>query len=149
MPTLTGSLSDIGLAPLVGQATKIELSPSVAAVDGNGRVFASKPVEVTPNAAGGFSVDLASTTNLRPQGAHWVMRLIWRVNGSHMGWDFPPFKLHIGQDDLSLADAIQGDPSAWAQLLHVGVNPPSEERSVVAWIDTSGETAVVKRWENE
>lgn len=150
MPTITGTLSDIGLAPLTGLSPELRFTPSSSAVDGNGRVFASEPVTVSPNSAGAFSVELASTLNLVPKGTHWLLSLHWR-GGTADGegfpaTDFPPLKVFVGTDDVSIADAVAGDPKLWASLFHVGTEPPAKPVSGLIWIDTSGEVALIKKW---
>lgn len=89
MPTITGTLSDIGLEPLTGLSPVLRFTPSSPAVDREGRVFASKPVEVTPAPNGAFSVDLASTEGLSPVGAHWQVQVGWR-NPTADGTGFSP-----------------------------------------------------------
>ena len=151
MPVISGSLSDIGLAPLTGASPLLRFTPSSAAVDGNGRVFASKPVEVTPNSAGAFSVTLASTLNLVPKGTHWRLEVLFRSSSAdgagYTHSDFPPLKVFVGSADASIADAVAGDPALWASLLHVGTTPPAVLRAGLLWIDTSGAVAVMKKWE--
>lgn len=151
MPTVTGTLSDIGLAPLAGASPLLRFTPSASAVDGSGRVFASKPVEVSPNSAGAFSVSLASTLNLLPHGTHWRLEVSFRHSTADgAGYtlsDFPALQVHVGTSDTSISDAVAGDPTAWASLLHVGVEPPAVPRAGLLWIDTSGEVALMKKWE--
>lgn len=151
MPTITGTLSDIGLAPLTGLNPELRFTPSSSAVDGSGRVFASEPVTVTPNASGAFTVNLASTLNLMPRGTHWLLSVHWR-GGTADGQgfpalDFPPLKVFVGTSDASISDAVAGDPALWASLIHVGTEPPAKPIPGLIWIDTSGEVALMKKWE--
>ena len=150
MPTITGTLSDIGLAPLTGLNPELRFTPSSSAVDGSGRVFASEPVTVTPNASGAFTVNLASTLNLMPRGTHWLLSVHWRGgtadNQGFPATDFPPLKLFVGASNASIADLLT-DPGGWAGRIFIGTEPPADPSAWVAWIDISGETPLWKEWE--
>lgn len=110
MPTVSGRLLDIGLAPLAGLNPVLEFRPSSAAVDSRSRVFPSRQVEVTPDPTGAFSVSLASTDELLPIGAHWKVRVKW-LSATADGRNFPPsddlpFKLFVPPEGGDIADLI-------------------------------------------
>lgn len=130
MPTITGTLSDIGLAPLTGLNPELRFTPSSPAVNREGRVFASKPVEVTPNSSGAFSVDLASTVDLVPRGTHWRVQVLHRSPSADASGftvsDFLPLKLFV-TGDTTIGDAIgEFTPN---DFVYVGEDAPNSAKS--------------------
>lgn len=110
MPLVTGTLTDIGLEPLTGLSPRLLFTPSAPAVRVDGRVFASKPVEVVPAADGSFSVDLASTDGLSPRHTHWRLQVQFRASTSGAGGftasDFLPFELFVPLAGGPIGDLI-------------------------------------------
>lgn len=150
MPTITGTLSDIGLAPLTGLSPVLRFTPSAPAVSREGRVFASKPVEVTPNSSGAFSVDLASTVGLIPRGTHWQLSVSFRLpsadSGGYSPTDFVPMRLHVPVDGGNIADLVEFPAGSMAGAIYVGVEPPPHDAGYRVWVDISGDTPKWKRW---
>lgn len=130
MPTVSGTLSDIGLAPLTGLKPELRFTPSSPAVDREGRVFASKPVEVTPNSAGAFTVTLAPTSGLLPVGTHWRVQVLHRSPSADASGftvsDFLPLKIFVA-GDTTIGDAIgEFTPN---DFVYVGEDAPNSAKS--------------------
>lgn len=127
MPTVSGTLSDIGLAPLTGLSPVLRFTPSSPAIDSSGRVFASEPVRVTPASDGSFSVELASTYSLTPRGTHWKVGVRWRHETTDgQGYspvDYLPFKLFVSPAGGSIIDGI--DEPSNEPYVYVGADVPN------------------------
>lgn len=151
MPTVTGKLADVGLEPLAGFSPVLQFAPSEPAADSTGRIFASKPVEVTPASNGSFSVTLASTDGIIPARAHWVMSIGFRnpdgyMSGSgYFSKDFPDWPIRVPAAGGVLADLI--DLPAAPDMVWVDITPPPEGRGYLFWIDISGATPELKGWQ--
>lgn len=130
MPTVTGTLTDIGLAPLVGLEVRLRFTPSAPAVGIDGHVFASAPVDVTPASDGSFSVVLASTDGLLPVGTHWLVQVQFRQSTTDtVGFtasDFLPFKLFVPNAGGNLGDLI-GEAAPFP-LVYVDESVPNEDQ---------------------
>lgn len=150
MPTVTGTLADIGLQDLAAFSPVLQFAPSEPAADSQGRIFATRPVEVVPASSGAFSVTLATTDGIIPARAHWVLSIGWRNPDGYMAGagyfskDFPSWPIRVPAAGGLLADMI--DVPARSDMVWVGITPPPESRGYLFWIDISGETPVLKGW---
>lgn len=149
MPTVTGTLSDIGLGNLAAFNPVLQFAPSEPAASPGGRIFPTRPVEVTPNSAGAFTVNLATTDGIIPRRAHWVLSIGWRnpdgyMSGSgYFAKDFPTWPIRVPAGGGQLVDML--DIAATIDMIYVGVTPPHPDTGYLFWIDISGETPVLKR----
>lgn len=130
MPLVTGTLTDIGLEPLTGLSPRLLFTPSAPAVRVDGRVFASKPVEVVPAADGSFSVDLASTDGLQPRGVHWQVSAGFHLptvdNRGAPGADYFLFELFVPLAGGQIGDLI-GDRVPF-DVVYVDESVPNESQ---------------------
>lgn len=151
MPVVTGTLTDIGLAPLAAFSPVVRFTPSEPAVSADGKLFASKPVEVTPASNGAFSVTLATTDGVVPTAAHWVLSIGWRnpdgytTGSGFYPWDMPTWPIRVPAAGGLLADML--DVRASSDQVWVGATPPPEGRDYQFWIDISGANPVLKGWQ--
>lgn len=150
MPTVTGTLTDIGLDPLAPFNPVLRFTPSQPAGDGNARIFASRPVEVTPTETGYFSVDLASTDTITPADTHWRLTIHYRKpdgydnsGGGFTAADHVVAKIRVPAAGGILADLFDIPPRL--DDVHVGNNPPSTA-GYLYWVNTSASPATLNVW---
>jgi hypothetical protein len=149
MPTVTGTLSDIGLAALAAFSPVLQFTPSEPAASPEGRLFAGKPVEVVPNSAGAFSANLASTDGIVPRRAHWVLSIGYRnpdgymSGGGYFTKEFPTWPIRVPAAGGQLVDMLGVQASV--DMVYVGPTPPPADRGYTFWIDISGATPVLNR----
>lgn len=136
MPTVTGTLTDIGLGSLGPSNPVLQFTPSEPAVDTAGRIFASRAVEVVPAAQGSFTVNLASTDGLMPERAHWVMSIGWRNPDGYMSSDgyfvkdFPTWRIRVPVEGGRLVDLLDAKPAA--NVTSVGLLTAAEDERLSA-----------------
>ena len=120
MPLVTGTLSDFGLSSLTQYQPVIVFMPSGVGFMG-GRVLATRPIRVTPDAGGYFQVDLASTDTIEP--AVWYgIQIQWLEPGGGYSYiDFEQSKLYV--------PTLGGN-------LPVLIDTPSTNQLMVIWQDT-------------
>ena len=117
MSALSGTLLDFGITPLAGIPTLLEFVPSEAGVKG-GNLFTAKPVAVTVDPDGDWSVTLESTDDMVPAGIFYTVR----INQGSTWWDFYGPKLFIPDGTWTL-DSLPGAPLA-ANAVLVSLDPP-------------------------
>lgn len=150
MPTVTGTLSDIGLEDLSDFNPVLIFKPSNAAVSADGHVFAAKPVEVTPASNGMFTVNLATTDNVRPARTRWLVTLGWRDPDGYGGGqgrynrDVFEAAFRVPSGGGALADLIDTPPATGD--IYIGVAPPPDGHGYRYWLDISGTSPVLKEW---
>lgn len=150
MPTVTGTLSDIGLEDLSPFNPVLIFRPSNAAVASDGHVFAGKPVEVTPAADGTFSATLATTDNVKPTSTRWLCTIGWRdQDGYDTGLgrfqrDVFAAGFRVPAEGGALADLIDLPPAT--SEFYIGTTPPPDGSGYRYWIDISGTDPVLKEW---
>ena len=106
MPLITGTLSDFGLNTLSDYLPTIVFTPSSVALVG-GRVLATRPIHVTPNAVGYFEVELAATDTLEPT-VWYEMQVRWlEPGGGYSHIDFVDFRLHVPPQGGTLLDLLR------------------------------------------
>lgn len=132
--TITGTLTDWGLAVLAAYQPQVVFTPEGPAFKGK-RVLSTKPVKVTPDAIGDFTVQLEPTNDSRPY-RRLTVSVEWQEPGrpGETGWrsvdvitgfQVPPQGGYIG--DIA---ALDYDPtSAW-----VGVLPPLNPAISTWWL---------------
>ena len=146
MPIVTGTLHDFNLQPLAGFRPEIVFTASAPAVL-NPRFFVTKPVVVTPSAAGTFTVELAATTLLRPE-VWYAVSVRWLDPlGGYTTSDFTLWKVRVPPAGGNIADLVETAPTP--QQTWIGPTPPAGGRTAYMWwIDTSSVPPVLNEWSN-
>lgn len=150
MPTVTGTLTDIGLEDLSPYNPVLIFRPSNAAVGADGHVFSARPVEAYPDAAGAFSVTLATTDNVKPAKTRWLCTIGWRdPDGYSEGLgrfnrDVFEVGFRVPVAGGALSDLIDLPPSRGE--FYIGTTEPPADAGYRYWIDTSGTDPVLKEW---
>jgi len=116
MATVTGTLWDFGLASIAQYMPQIIFTPSGPATTET-KLFATRPIVVTPAVGGAFSVDLKSTDDVQP--AVWYRATVrWLDSaGEYVSQDSPDFKLFVpaagGAIGSLLRDVIPFPSEVW------------------------------------
>lgn len=151
MPTVTGTLTDIGLGALAPFNPVLQFAPSEPAVLADGTLFATRPVEVTPAADGTFSVTLATTDGVRPTRTRWLLSIGWRNPDGYMSGagyfskDFPSWSLRVPSGGGALSELIDLAPEPG--VFYVGNEAPDPDAGYRIWFDTSGAELQMKGWQ--
>ena len=134
MATVTGTLSDFRLSTLSAYEPVIIFTPSSIGLLG-ARILARRPIEVRPNAAGYFEVDLASTDLVTP--ASWFdIAIRWLdPDGQQVSIDHTNDKLFVPYQDGTIADLLRAPSN---NQLHVFMQDtePDPWPPGTAWLNT-------------
>ena len=121
MPIIAGTLTDFGAVPLAAAQAEITFSPSGVAASNSG-IFATRPVKVSPNNAGSFTVNLLATTLLRPD-VWYTVRISWLdSDGGYVAIDFADWKVRVPPEGGNLQDLI--DAPVRGGLVWIGPSAP-------------------------
>jgi len=144
MPVVTGNLDDILGVPLTefNPRIRIELSEPVVK---DAYLFPTKPIYVTPEVDGSFSVNLISTDSMKPA-AYYSMSVEWLdADNNFTGNDFLKWKLYVpaaGGDIGSLLVLPWTPYLAWS-----GPEAPDGIPTArVLWLDTDSDTGELMMW---
>lgn len=132
MPLVHGTLTDIGLNPIPGIATRLRFTPSQPAFDG-AALYSAKPVEAEPDAAGGFEVDLLATVPLS-QAVHIDVDVVYRDTETHMEHtERVPWWLHVPEAGGPIGELLQfpGD----AAKVYIGTEAPASGVKYQWWLN--------------
>jgi len=138
MATVTGTLTDFGLAALTAfQPTLIFTADSPAVTTGG--VLSARPIRVTPASDGSFTVDLVASSFTTPE-VTYTLRIEWLDSaGGYIGLDI--LKGLVVPPGSSNIDTLSSIPiSRW----WVGVDPPPNPEANTWWLDT--DTGDLKEW---
>lgn len=125
MATVTGTLNDFNLQSLASYSPRVVFTASEPAAS-PARLFSTKPIMVTPNASGGFTVELQPTTQLVPEGVFYRIRIEWLDStGGFVGVDFVDWPLLVPDTGGSIQDLLDVAPGT--SLVWVGLVPPPED----------------------
>lgn len=141
MATVTGTLTNFGLAALVGFSPRIIFAPNTVAVSPD-RIMAKQPIVVPVGPSGNFSVELAATVNLRPEAWYDISIEYLNPDGGYSSLDFAEFKLRVPTAGGDIPDLLD-IPAVPAQVW-VDVNPPTSPTPGTLWLNPS--TGDLKRW---
>jgi hypothetical protein len=152
MATVTGTLNDFSLSSLASYSPRIIFTASEPAAS-PARLLSTRPVTVTPAASGAFTVELHPTTQLRPAGVHYTIRIEWLdADGGFVGVDIAGWKLFVpdsGGDITDLTDASPGSSLIWVGL----VPPPGTPAPGQLWVvmnplnpDDPANTGEIREW---
>lgn len=152
MATVTGTLNDFNLSSLASYSPRIIFTASQLSA-APGRLLSTKPVIVTPSSGGAFTVELQSTTQLRPAGVYYTVRVEWLDGGAgYVGVDISDWKLFVpdsGGNIADLTDAAPGSSLIWVGL----VPPPGPLRPGQLWVvmnplnpDDPANTGEIREW---
>lgn len=138
MAIVTGTLTDCGLDHLVGRSPKLIFTLSEPATSGS-NVFVTEPIEVTPNASGAFSVDLAQNATM-DQVAWYNLAVSWLDSGGNfIKVDFPDWKLFVNAGGGPISLQIPNyTPNPYMVFWQPTEPDPWPHGSV--WVDTSVDT---------
>ena len=144
--TVTGKLSDFGWGTLAPFAPTLYFVPSNSAVDPNGRVLATRHVVADLVPDGTFSVELASTDDLRPGGTHYRVGIRWV---DFFGFDFPDYRLFVPAGGGQIGDLIQAPANPG--LVYVSLEEPPHKSRNDLWLNADPHnpdagTGDLKRW---
>lgn len=141
MAKVTGALTDFGLQPFPELQPRLIFTPSGPGVSG-ARLFATKPMIVTPAGSGSFTVELQPTANLRP--ALWYTITIEWLDpaGNYISSDHLSWKLFVPSGGGELSDLIEtpANPS----LVWVGPTPPLNLQPGQKWLNSI--TGTLSEW---
>lgn len=142
LATVTGALSDIGVAAFPTLSPRLIFTLSGPATEGT-RVFATKPKVVPVNAGSGiFTVDLQTTTNLRPA-AWYTITIEWLdPSGNYVAADFLEWKLFVPSGGGNLADLLETPVNP--MLFWAGPTPPPNPQPGQYWLNTT--TGILTKW---
>lgn len=141
MPTVTGTLSDFGLAALAPYSPELVFTPSNPAVNAT-NILGTRPIRVTPTATGTFTVVLASTDDMRPATWYTISAQWLDPNGGYVGKDFADWQLRVPVAGGALVDLL-GIPANPAQAW-VDEIAPANPTPGLWWLTPS--TADLKEW---
>lgn len=138
MADVPGKLLDIGLAPLAALRPLLTFTPRNSSGDGasigDGLLFASRPVTVTPAADGSFVAKLAPTLGLRPD-TWYELSVSWlEPSQGFADAALPGFKLRVPDEGGPLSELL--DARLTSGQIGFGVGAPDDdddEADLFAW----------------
>jgi hypothetical protein len=111
------------------------------------RIFTARPVRITPNASGSFTVDLAATTLLRPD-VWYELTIRWLDPlAGYTSTDFPGWKIRVPEEGGNIADLVDANPTSYSS--YIGADDPAkfvQPGEATWWIDTSSNPPLLKEW---
>ena len=145
MATVTGALTDFGIQPFPTLQPRLIFTPSGPAVS-DVRLFATRPISVTPLGSGSFTVNLQPTEGVRP--AVWYRVTVeWLMPGTgeddgytsvdDLGWD-----IFVPSAGGAIQDLIKAPVNP--MLFWVGEDPPPVPVEGQRWLIPS--TGDIKKW---
>lgn len=141
MATVTGALTDFGLKPFPELQPRLIFTPSGPSMS-NARLFATKPIIVTPFGSGSFTVDLQPTDRLRPV-VWYTLTIEWLdPAGNYVSSDHLTWKLFVPTAGGELADLL--DLPANPSLIWVGPTPPPNPQPGQMWLNSI--TGTLSEW---
>lgn len=151
MPTIAGTLRDFGLAAFPGNDPIIRFQANQPGITQSGAILSTKDIEVRPDSAGDFSVQLAATENLATGGIWYTVSVTWLDPAdNYVHADFLDWRLYIPIRGGNLADLMRkpANPS----LVYVGLTPPSYPAPGMKWLeqnpDGTAGTGNLYEWSN-
>ena len=140
MPTITGNVSDVLGIPLpANRALRLRFELSDLGVNGQ-YVFITKPIYVTPDTDGSFSVNLIATGLMRPGGLYYKIAVEWLDSALGMpDVDYLPWKLFIS-DPLTggpIGDFLQMPIRPDQVWVVAGTTPPDQSKPRDLLFDTN------------
>lgn len=143
MPVVTGVLSDFGLATLAAFNPEIVFTPSGPAISAT-RLLATKPIKVTPDPDGSFSLTLAPTNSMHPV-TWYTISVQWLDSaGGYIGIDFPDWQLFIDNAGGNIIDLLN-IPANPAQVW-VSTTAPDNPTPGLWWLNPT--TGDLYEWSN-
>ena len=145
MPLVNGTLTDFGLAPLLGLDPVLLFRATSAGISNQNLLAASMPVEVTPAANGFFEVELAATDALMPGEVEYRLEVKYRERRTrNVKHEVLPWALRVPEAGGAITDLLQvpsNPASVW-----VGTTPPDNPTSGTWWYNP--ETGELNEWSN-
>ena len=135
--TYTGRLTDFGDAPFPAAHPKLWVEPEESGYSTNGLLAKKRiPVTVAPN--GSFSVELESSSAVRPE-AIYLLRCEWLDGDTVLGWtEWAKFRAPVGGGNIG--ELSQAPQPPWSIAYGFGPPPPS---ITGIYIDITGPDAVL------
>lgn len=131
MAVVTGSLRDFGLSAVPDLTPVIDFTPSSGGV-GAGVVLIDRPVSVTPNTSGSFSVTLQPLDMVRPA-AFYTITVRWlNGDGIPVGFTEIPGRLWVVEPGGTVSDLLRTGSGA-PGMVWVGLVPPPERGPFTYW----------------
>jgi hypothetical protein len=94
LATVTGTLTDFGLAALAAYSPQLIFTPSGPAINTTS-LLGTRPITVTPAADGTFTVTLATTEDMQPATWYTISAQWLNSTGGYIGRDFPEWQLFV------------------------------------------------------
>lgn len=130
--TITGKLTDFGLDDLSPYNATVTFTPSSAATTTDGHLLSARPITVTPDSIGDFTVDLVSGETTMPAVYYLVTITYLAAISGGPGKDFPAWKLWVPVGGGAIGD-IGWAPSNPA-LAYIDVEaPPGDNFTEGTW----------------
>lgn len=131
MPKVTGTLRDFNIASLAAYSPRIIFTASSAATTST-RIYATKPIIVTPNLGGDFEVFLQASDTMNPI-VWYTVRVEWLdADSGYVGVDLPDWKLFVPSMDSNIGDIL--DVPANPALAWVSLDPPLNPTPGLWWL---------------
>lgn len=140
MALYTGTLTDCGLGALADRELTLSFRLEQPASTSGGGLLATRPVVVTPDSQGGFSVTLVPSTSIVGGGGKYVLAASWLSDsGTYSRADFFRFTAMRGGGTITLESEGVDPNKVW-----VGDQPPTNLTTWRWWLDTT--TGILKGW---
>jgi hypothetical protein len=142
MATVTGALSDFGIAPFPELQPRIQFIPSGPGVNGT-RLFSGPPPTVNVGAgSGSFTIELQRTDDVRPV-VWYTVRIEWLdPAGNYIGVDHPDWKLFVPAGGGELGDLLEAPLNPF--IFWVDATPPPNPQPGQYWLNTT--TGDLLKW---
>jgi len=134
MALVYGQLTDFGLDPINLHQPRVIFTPSANGVL-DGRLLSRRPRTSIPDENGGFSVNLAPTTRVRPL-VHYDIEIVWLdANSGIASRDFVASKLSVPDEGGSISELLSVPvDNPW--LLAFQPNQPSPWPVGLVWVNS-------------
>lgn len=130
--TITGTLSDFGLDSLDAYNPSLVFTPSSPATTPDGQLLATRPITVTPDAAGAFTVDLVASSTTFPE-TYYLITVEWLDSPSGFtAKDFPGWRFYAPAGGGEIGD-VGWAPSNPALAYFSTSEPPGSNFTDGTW----------------
>lgn len=138
---VTGTLADFGLNSMLTDAATITFTPSGPTIRGM-FLLATRPITVTPDVLGAFTVQLATTAEMIPP--RWfTITIKWLDSGGqYVNVDFPDWRLFVPFGGGAITDLLQLPPNP--QMIWTSESEPLYPSVDMWWLKPS--TGEIKEW---
>lgn len=133
MPTVSGTLTDVGGGHLVGKIPEIWFTLN-AANSKTGVMLPTEPLKVTPASDGTWTTTLQSTTDMLND-AYYTVSIQWLdAGGNYVKADFPDWALQVPTSGGVFSDLF-GKPPSNTRQVYVSLTPPDNPRPFTMWLE--------------